>query len=62
MQEQKFGSVLIVNDREECIGIFTVIDALEILADILDDDDNSSTALHLGDYVEYWALPANLML
>ncbi len=37
MQERKLGSTVIVNDAQEVLGIFTVTDALGILADLLED-------------------------
>jgi len=57
MAEQKIGSALVVNERMECLGIFTTTDALEILADLLESEDDSSNILGFKDYVDYWHMP-----
>ena len=57
MQEQKIGSVVVVDANRNCIGIFTTIDALKILADMLEDEDASSV-LNFEDYVETWRVPS----
>lgn len=38
MAEHKFGSTLIVNNKNEVIGIFTTTDALRILGDFMDTE------------------------
>lgn len=54
MQKQKIGSALIVNDHMECVGIFTTIDALGILADLLESEEDTNTVLQLEDYIDFW--------
>lgn len=54
MQEEKIGSAIIINEDRECIGIFTTIDALGILAEMLDEEEDESRVLFLDDYVEFW--------
>jgi acetoin utilization protein AcuB len=62
MAEEKVGSVLIVDSKMHCIGIFTTIDALEILAELLEDDENPSRVANLDDYIDYWKLPGAIAL
>lgn len=57
MQRRKLGSTVIINDQEEVLGIFTVIDALRILADILSDEEDGERAL-IGDFFQAWNLMA----
>lgn len=52
MVESKIGSAVIVNANREIIGIFTTIDALRILLDILDEDEGEE--LDVDDYYEPW--------
>lgn len=52
MQERRLGSTVIVNDEQEAIGIFTVTDAVGILADLLDEEEDSGAVL--DDYIEAW--------
>jgi CBS domain-containing protein len=53
MAEKKLGSAIVVNDRNEVIGIFTTTDALRLFADYLDDDRNAKV-LSIEDYFESW--------
>ncbi len=41
MQERKLGSTVVVNDSEDVVGIFTVTDALGMLADLLEQEEDS---------------------
>ena len=58
MQKQKIGSAVVVDSNQNCVGIFTTIDALEILADMLEDEDDASSVLNFEDYVEMWRAPS----
>ena len=53
MQEDKLGSTVVVNDTEEVVGIFTVTDALGILADLLEDSEESRS-IFLEDFEEHF--------
>ena len=53
MQQRKLGSTVIVNNSQEVLGIFTVIDALGILADLLDDDDEAGD-LYVDEFFDSW--------
>lgn len=52
MQERKLGSTVVTNGENEVVGIFTVTDALDLLADLLDED--SSEEYVLDDCYEPW--------
>ncbi len=56
MQERKLGSTVVVNDSQEVLGIFTVIDALGILSEFLEDE--SIEDCFIDDYYEPWSLEA----
>ncbi len=56
MQERKIGSTVIVNRSSEVLGIFTVIDALGILGEFLDDE--STEDVFIDDYYDAWDLNA----
>lgn len=53
MQERRLGSTVVVNDDYEAVGIFTVTDAIGILADLLENAEDQAAAV-LDDYVEAW--------
>ncbi len=53
MAEHKYGSVVITNPKKEVLGIFTTIDALRILADLLDKEEMAEV-ISLEDYIETW--------
>lgn len=53
MQEAKFGSAVVVNESQEVIGIFTTTDALRILGDLLENDEDSRV-ISLEDYLAPW--------
>ena len=52
MLERKVGSTIVVNSENEVIGIFTVTDAMRLLADLLEED--SSEDYVLDDCYEPW--------
>lgn len=52
MLDRKLGSALVVSPDKEVIGIFTTIDALGILYEMLDQDGEELT---LDDYFDDWA-------
>jgi predicted transcriptional regulator len=54
MKIQKVGCVLVVNDARDCIGIFTTINALGMLADFLKDDEQEADLYLLEDYMDGW--------
>lgn len=51
MIDKKIGSVLVVNGRDEIQGIFTTIDALRILYELLSSEGGEAL---LDDYFEDW--------
>ncbi len=57
MREQEVASALIVDSKMHCIGIFTTIDALGVLVDLIENGETSDRALNLDDYVDYWKIP-----
>lgn len=52
----KIGSAVVVSPDRDVVGIFTTIDALELLADMLDEEDDQ--ALVLEEYFERWPMIA----
>lgn len=60
MEEEKIGSVIVVNDRMECVGIFTTIDALGILAEFLEMEDDTSNVIVIEDYIDLWKNAASV--
>ena len=51
MADEKIGSALVVSPGNDVLGIFTTVDALRLLADLLDDEEED---LSLDDYFEDW--------
>ncbi|MBX2993670.1 MAG: CBS domain-containing protein [Bdellovibrionaceae bacterium] len=51
MAESKYGSAIVVNRKREVQGIFTTIDALRILADLL-DKEQLNELVSVEDYIE----------
>lgn len=51
MAESKYGSAIVVNRKREVQGIFTTIDALRILADLL-DKEQFNELVSVEDYIE----------
>jgi acetoin utilization protein AcuB len=51
MIDKKIGSVLVVNGQDEIQGIFTTIDALRILYDLLSSEGGDAL---LDDYFDDW--------
>lgn len=51
MADEKMGSALVVSPGNDVLGIFTTVDALRLLADLLDDEEEN---LSLDDYFEDW--------
>ncbi|MFN7729258.1 MAG: CBS domain-containing protein [Bdellovibrio sp.] len=51
MAESKYGSAVVVNRKREVVGIFTTIDALRILADLL-DKEQLGEVVSIEDYIE----------
>ncbi len=56
MQERKIGSAVVVNNSKEVLGIFTVIDALGILVDLLDEENLED--IFVDDYYDAWDMNA----
>jgi CBS domain-containing protein len=55
MQERKLGSTVITNAQNEVIGIFTVTDAMGILADLVDEADGQGAFIEdFEDSFEDW--------
>ncbi len=50
MAENKYGCTVIVNPKEEIVGIFTAVDALYLLSKLLTKADYSSLRLHQVDW------------
>ncbi len=57
LRERKIGSAVVVDQEKTCVGIFTTIDALDVLADLLDHDDDEENVLSIEDYFESWSYP-----
>jgi CBS domain-containing protein len=52
MMDQKIGSVLVVDDNRDILGLFTTADALRVLEDLLDGDSGDGYyRFYLDDYV-----------
>jgi acetoin utilization protein AcuB len=56
MADLKFGSAVVVNNKREVVGIFTTIDAMRILVNLL-DEDNTEKALSFEEYFATWGQP-----
>lgn len=53
MADRKIGSAVVLNMRKEVVGIFTTIDALFVLVDLL-DDETADELLLKDDLYESW--------
>lgn len=57
MAEKKYGSVLVANDAEQLVGIFTTTDALHLLENFLTGDpevfDKNKTEIRLAEVVSW---------
>ncbi len=53
MAERKIGSAVVLNARNEVVGIFTTIDALFVLVDLLGDETDEEFLLK-DDLYESW--------
>ncbi|MBX2986368.1 MAG: CBS domain-containing protein [Bdellovibrionaceae bacterium] len=54
MADMKYGSVVVVDGSREVVGIFTTTDALRLLSEMLEDEDETEDELAIEDYMESW--------